>query len=110
MRVYEEVIVSEKIKYDKKELIEKITSGSILYHIYLIVIPLWECEHQLEIYHEALHSQLCYQNMDALVIGIASGYEDALELVKNISSEVVGNTGTANIKEYYLEKMELEKV
>ena len=110
MRVYEEVIVSEKIKYDKKELIETITRGDILYHTYLIVIPLWECDNQLEIYHEALHSQICYQNMDALVIGIAFGYEDALELVKNITSEVVKNTGTAKIKEYYLEKMELEKV
>ena len=110
MRVYEEVIVSKKIKYDKKELIDKITSGSILYHTYLIVIPLWKCENQLEIYHQALHSQVCYRNMDALVIGIALGYEEALELVKNITTEVVKNTGAAKIKEYYLEKMELEKV
>lgn len=109
MKIYEEVIVSEKIKYDKKELLEKIIRGDILHHTYLIGIPLWECENQLEIYHEAFHSQVCYRNMDLLVIGIALGYGDALELVKNIASEVVENTGTANIKEYYLEKMELEK-
>lgn len=55
---------------------------------------------QLEIYHSAFLQQKYYKKHPPYIIGISSGYEEAVELVVEITEKSVAETGTANLKEF----------
>ena len=61
-------------------------------------------QNQLEIYNSALFKQLDYPISDLFVVGLAKGYESALELVEEITRTVYNETKGADIRSYILEK------
>lgn len=72
--------------------------------ISVFVIALCKSRDQLEIYHCALLQQRYYKKNPPYIIGIANGYEEALEIVKQIVEETYRQNGDCDLKKYLLDK------
>lgn len=105
MIFYKDLFLSNLITVSKEEIIDSINSGRIFFHTYIITLPLIPSENQLEIYHIELNKQFYFHEEDFIVMGIAKGYQDALELVEKITTIVYNETHTGNIKEYFSSKI-----
>lgn len=55
---------------------------------------------QLEIYHSAYLKQKYYRYHPPVIVGIAAGYEEAVQLVVKITQECLDETGGCDIKDY----------
>lgn len=102
MKYYSQLFISEELRDKKEKLMDMIERNQILFHIYLLVVP-YDSEEQLEIYDVSLNHQASIKNANNLVVGIANNYYDALILVEEIVKKVYTETGTAHIKDYFME-------
>ncbi len=59
---------------------------------------------QLEIFHSAYLKQKYYRYHPPVIVGIASGYEEAVQIIVNITQECVEIMGNCNLKEYLKQK------
>lgn len=59
---------------------------------------------QLEIFHSAYLKQRYYRYHPPIIIGIASNYEEAMQIILKITQECVDATGNCNLKEYLKRK------
>lgn len=57
---------------------------------------------ELEIMHAGLLKQPYYRDHPPLVVGIASGYDEAVSLIQRIVSDVFEKTGDYRLKDYFL--------
>ena len=87
----------------KNKIIRKLRDNKLQYDVYLVTLPETE-QNQLEIYNSALFKQPDYPIRDLFVVGLAKGYESALELVEEITRTVYNETKGADIRSYILEK------
>lgn len=104
MRFYEELILSDKIKMTKEEIIDKIKSGDTFYHTYLIVVPLTDAENQIEYFHLEISKQEYFCDEDYMVVGIALGKANAKEMVCQIIQSVYEETQMVDVKKYFIDK------
>lgn len=70
----------------------------------LFVIAIAQGRDQLEIYHSAYLKQKYYRYHPPVIIGIASDYKEALQIILKITQECVMQTGNCNLKEYLKQK------
>lgn len=70
--------------------------------INLYIIALCNGSDQLEIYHCALLQQHFYRSNPPYIVGIAKGYQEAVELVQKMLEDIFRKTGHYNLKEYFL--------
>lgn len=103
MRYLKKLYVSEKLKGKEEKVIRSLEEGKFQFRVYLLVIPKRK-ENQLEVLHSGMFLQQWYAKEDVLVAGFAEGYDQALELVRQITEETVSQTGDAGIREYLLER------
>ena len=87
-----EGIAPEKLDKLKKRLNKK----PLLANVYLIT-PARNPADQLDIF-DARH----YKDEEFLVLGMASGYEDALQLIERVTGECLKARGDCNLREYLL--------
>ena len=59
---------------------------------------------QLEIFHSAYLKQKYYRFHPPVIVGIASGYEEAVQIIVKITQECVAEMGNCNLKEYLKQK------
>ncbi len=105
MRYYHTLYMDEKIRTKKDEILEKIARDTWQLEKYLIVLTKNE-QNQLELFNSALLLQKAIAKEDLFVVGIASGYEEALELVEKITREVYDETKGTDIRNYILQKQQ----
>lgn len=105
LHFYKDLFISESITKSKEELIDAIINQHTFLHTYIVTMPLVESENQLEIYHIELNKQSYFHPENFIVIGIALGYVDALELVEKITHLVYTESKDANIKAYFQNKL-----
>lgn len=103
MRYFKELYISEELKGREEEIMEHLEKKEFQFRIYLIALPENE-KNQLEIYHSVMLNQEWYRNKDVLVVGLAKGYLQAIELVKKITEETLQATGGADIRQYILKR------
>ena len=84
-------------KLDKKRLNKK----PLLANVYLIT-PARNPADQLDIFDARQLVQPHYKDEEFLVLGMASGYEDALQLIERITGECLKARGDCNLREYLL--------
>lgn len=60
---------------------------------------------QLEIYHSGYLKQKYYRHHPPIIIGIASGYEEAVQIIMKITQECLDATGSCNLKEYLKQRV-----
>lgn len=92
-----ESIASEKLDKLKKRLDKK----PLLANVYLIT-PARNPADQLDIFDARQLVQPHYKKEEFLVLGIASGYEEALQLIEQIAEECLESRGDCNLREYLL--------
>lgn len=101
MKYYKNLYISEKIENKKTVIIEKLEKNEVVLNIYLITLAQGEQNH-LEFFDAALLQQDYILNQDIFVVGLASGYDDALFLIEEITKEVYDNTCGTDIRNYIL--------
>lgn len=92
-----EGIAPEKLDKLKKRLNKK----PLLANVYLIT-PARNRRDQLDIFDARQLVQPHYKDEEFLVLGMASGYEDALQLIERITGECLKARGDCNLREYLL--------
>lgn len=102
MKFYKGLYVGESIKDPvkvKRQL--KLHKGTFVY-----VICIAAGNDQLEIFHSGYLKQKYYRKNPPIVIGIASDYKEAVDIVVKITQECVTATGNCNLKEYLKYKVQ----
>ncbi|MEG1847499.1 MAG: hypothetical protein RRX92_03275 [Lachnospiraceae bacterium] len=101
MRFYKELYVSDNCIEKKNKICWKLKHHAGQLNIF--VITLAPGNDLLEIYHCAYLQQRYYKRTEQFIIGIAGGYEEAIALSTKIIDEVYQNTGTTDVKRYFME-------
>lgn len=107
MKYYKHLYLSEGLRKKKKKVIRKLDKKKFQLDVYLITLAAEE-KNQLEICRSLLLLQPAYPQKEYFVVGIAKGYEEALELVEQIAAEVYNETEGADIRSYILRKEQEE--
>ena len=84
----------EKVKW-------KLKHNAGQFSIYVIALAASK-EDQLEIIHGGYLKQRCFDTEHMLVVGLASGRQEAVEIVARLAQKVVRETGDADIRGYIL--------
>ncbi|MCI8561095.1 MAG: hypothetical protein HFH03_08260 [Dorea sp.] len=103
MRYYKHLYVAESLKKKQKKIISKLDKGKFQLNICLLVLPDTK-DNQLEIIDPNLFLQKNYPRRDFFVVGIAKGFEEALEILEEIVQNVYNETRGADIRSYILNK------
>ena len=105
MNYYYNLYLDEKTAVDKDIIKEKLNSNKWQLNIYLVVLSKSEKNH-LEICHSALFLQNKMKKEDLFIVGIAKGYQEAIELVEKITQDVYDETKGTDLKSYILKKQQ----
>lgn len=97
MKFYKNLYVGEGIKHPNR-VKWKLRHNAGQFQIY--VIALASGQDQLEIYHCAFLQQKYYKKHPPYIIGIAKGYEDALDIVVEITEAALARYGYPDLKKY----------
>ena len=92
-----ESIASEKLDKLKKRLKRR----PLLANVYLIT-PARNPADQLDIFDARQLAQPFYRDEELLVLGIASDYEESLQLIEQITKDCLAARGDCNLREYLL--------
>lgn len=103
MKFYCNLYVSEELKGREREIIYKLRHDQVQLNKYIIVFA-QSMKNHLEFYDSVLLLQKCWGKENLFVVGIADGYESALNLVARIVSEVYEATGDVQIRTYLSEQ------
>lgn len=95
--------MDEHVKDKKEEIIKNVQNDKWQLEKYLITLTKSEANH-LEIFNSVLLIQKAMKKDDLFLVGIASGYVEAIELVEKIAQEVYDETGGADIRNYIRQK------
>lgn len=99
VKYYSNLYVSDSLKKKKDKVIRRLERRKIQPDLHVILLP--GCGHnQLEIVNAMYLLQPGYPREDRLVVGIAKGWDDAVELVETISREVYEATGDLQLRDY----------
>lgn len=102
MEFYYHMYFSEDLAGKKAQLIRKLKQNRLPPGIYVIALASGPQNH-LEFFDGLLLRQKIFRTEHLFVIGIASGYEEALYLTEKITDDVYQNTGKADIRRYILD-------
>lgn len=103
MKYYYALYMSENLETKKEEILRKLEDGRLQYEKYVIALSKGEQNH-LEIFNSVLLIQKTITKDNLFVVGIASGYGEALELVEKITQEVYDSTKGTDIRGYILQR------
>lgn len=103
MKSYCNLYVSDDLIPEKEDILKKIHEGTERRHYSVALLPV-EGKVQLELIEAKFLRQSYYHKQEMLIVGILSGYEDALKFVEELTQTVYEETGTANVRAYILAK------
>lgn len=98
MELYPRLYVGESVNNPDK-LIHKLQKHAKRVNAYVITLSKNPYD-QLEIYQAGYLSQKYYKENPPYIIGIASNYEEAVEIIIRIAEETVSVRGDCRLKEY----------
>lgn len=97
MKFYKKLYTGESVKHPNK-VKWKLLRGKLQPGIY--VITLASGADQLEIYHSAFLKQSYYKICPPYIVGIAGGYEEAVDMVVRMTEAAIEHTGSPDLKKY----------
>ncbi len=104
MRWYEDIYVGYNLLEEKRKTIRQIKNGKMMLNTYVITLPSNDYD-TLEIYPSNVLIQKWYRDSDMVIVGIAEGREEALDMMQLIIMDCYNDTGSVNVKQYILDKM-----
>ena len=100
MNWYENLYVGKTAKKKKDRLIRRLESGRTAKDAWLITLPQGPAN-QLEIL-SALNLRFWYKNRECpMIIGIAGSKEEAIELLLEITEDVLRRTQNAGLRDFF---------
>lgn len=109
MKYYYALYMSENLVPKRDEIINKLERGKWQFNKYLIVLTENKSNH-LEFYNSVMLVQKALAKDELFVVGIAGGYNEALNLVRQITEDVYNETKGTDIRNHLLRKQrEYEK-
>lgn len=102
MEIYTCLYVGKSVNNPDK-LLRRLKKHSRLLHAYVITLS-GNPSDQLEIHSAGNLAQRYYQKNPPYVVGIASDYEEAVELVRQIAEEAYAAQGNCRLKDYLFSK------
>ena len=105
MKYYHNLFISEGLKRKKEEILLKIDKNQFQFDKYVIVLSQNEKNH-LDIYNSAVLLQQYHNQEGMVVVGIASGFDGALELVEKITQTVYNETKGTDIRGFLIKKQQ----
>ncbi len=105
MKYYYHLYLSKVLQTKKDSILAKLGQNQIQFNRYLIVLTC-DGKNQLEIFDSIMLRQEYFRNQVSVVVGIADGYQEALEVVRQITDEVYSAQQNVNIREYLLDKQQ----
>lgn len=103
MRFYKELYISDELNDTADTVIDKLASDKQQWNLYVVALD-FRKRSQLEVMNSMLFLQDDFSTEQLLIVGIARGKEQALELVRQISEEVYAVCGTLSIRDYILQR------
>lgn len=100
MRWAKELYLSESTAKKKDKIIRKADRGVGMVSIYFISLASNE-QNLFDIFHAAHLKQPAFYSQNPFVVGIASGYEEALEMTRQMVEDIYRETGGFGVREYF---------
>ncbi|MCI8598754.1 MAG: hypothetical protein HFJ10_09990 [Lachnospiraceae bacterium] len=107
MRWAQNLYLSEKTEKKKDKIIRKANRGAGMVSIYFIALAS-NSQNLFDIFHAAHLKETAFYRQNPYVVGIASGYEEALWMLQKMIEDIYRETGAFRVREYFGE-MEQEK-
>ncbi|MGI6094272.1 MAG: hypothetical protein ACOYBL_02455 [Lachnospiraceae bacterium] len=104
LKWYKNLYVGDTAKKKMNKIIWKINHGAGMIDVYLVTLPVSE-QNQLEIISSSQILQKPLRRLCPMIVGVACGYAEAVDLVLHMTQEVYQATGTAEIRTYLESKM-----
>lgn len=100
---YKHLYVGEKAKKHRFHIIQNIRRNKLQADVYVIT-PASNGNNILDIYPTITLMQPYYQESDLMILGIADGYQEALEVAGTIVDEMYQTTGAFKLVNFLEEK------
>lgn len=97
MKFYTQLYVGEGVRH-LRSIKRKLKGGRLIKDAYLITFAAGN--DLLEIYDAKVFSQKYYKSFSRMIVGIASDYEEAVDLVIKMIEESLNNRGDCDVKAY----------
>ncbi|NLZ81853.1 MAG: hypothetical protein GX913_08680 [Clostridiales bacterium] len=104
MRWYKNLFIGTNAEKTKHEIVEKVKSNKPQLNVFVLTLPSNE-KNLLDIFHSTMLLQPYYISKDFFVVGLAKGYEEALEVMTQIVIDTYNETGGFHVKEYLESKI-----
>lgn len=101
MEFYRNLYVGKTVEKRFEKIKEAVKTNKPLPFIHVITMPLWE-DGQLEIYPAYVLAQEAYKRQNIRVVGIAGDRREATELVEEMVSDCIKETGSVELGRYFL--------
>lgn len=103
MEFYANLYVGESLEKKKDKIIKKLQAGKFQLSCYVIALT-ENPENQIEFFDSVLLLQRNYKKLKLFIVGLASCYTEAVDLVQQMTEDTYSHQGNANIREYILEQ------
>lgn len=100
MQWAEHLYLSDRTAAKKETIIRKANRGVGMVSIYFIALAS-NPENLLDIFHGAYLKEPAFYRQNPYIVGIASGYDEALELTRQLIEDVYRETGAFRVREYF---------
>ena len=103
MRFVSNLFICDKLEKKQKRTIWKIKHNVYMADVYLIALAS-NSENLLEVIHTVYLHQKSYPSKELVIVGLAKGYNEALELTKQIIDEVYTKTKGFDVATFFRNK------
>ena len=100
MQWAEHLYLSDRTAAKKEKIIKKAEQGAGMVSIYLIALAS-NPQNLFDIFHAAHLKEPAFYRRNPFIVGIASGYDEALELVRHMVEDIYRETGGFRVREYF---------
>jgi hypothetical protein len=99
MKWYRKLYIGETARKKRYQIVWKVKHRAGMLGVYLITLSSNE-ENLLDIFDSSILLQPYYKKEDIFIVGIACGYDEAIEIVTRIIDELYRETGDFKIRQY----------
>lgn len=103
MKWYKDLYIGELAKKHKNRIIRKIKNGKFQTGVYVLTLPLND-DNILDIYPSYVLNQKYYREISIDIVGLACGYDEAMEVLQKLVIDCYKSTGSFRISKMTEEK------
>ena len=101
IKFYCDLYVSECWREKKNKIIKKLKENRIQPQVYIVALSQGD-QNELEFFSSILLKQHVFEHAELFIVGIADGYDEALDLTEKITGEIYSKTGDTDLRKYIL--------